>query len=107
MTPEEFVQCFRREEDQLLATYLDRASDSPVSAALSALADRLPEQREIIDNILTDVFYHILLSLDGCASMGDIQQTYTIKDEDGAIVCDGSGDIEALAYRYFHETNKT
>ena len=82
--------------------YLDPNSGSDVSSRISSIGDR-DEQREFLNAILTDAFYHILLSLDGCAAMGGCQQAYSIQDEDGSVICDGSGSIEALAYHHFQE----
>ena len=106
MTPEEFVQCFYREKDDLLRTYLDSSSGSVVATRVAKLA-RSPEQlsviREILDTALTDTFYTILLGLDGCASLGGVQQSYHIRDESGDVVCTGDGTIEGLAYASFHD----
>jgi len=106
MTPEEFVQCFRREKDDLLRTYFDRSSGSVVATRVAECA-RSPEQlsamRDILDTALTDAFYTILLGLDGCASLGGVQQDYHIRDESGNVICTGDGTIEELAYVSFHE----
>ena len=107
MTPEEFVQCFRREKDDLIATYFDSSSGSSVAAQLAGL-DCSPEQisaiRGILDTVLTDTLYAVLLGLDGCASLGGVQQSYHIRDESGAVVCSGDGTVEGLAYSAFHES---
>ena len=105
MTPEEFVQCFRRTKDGLLNTYFDPSSRSETAGELAALA-RSPEDtaalRRIISGVLTDAFYTVLLGLDGCASLGGVQQSYHVTDEDGSVVCSGDGLIEGLAYESFH-----
>jgi hypothetical protein len=44
-----------------------------------------------------------LLGLDGCASLGGVQQDYHIRDESGNVICTGDGTIEELAYVSFHE----
>ncbi|MGB0871049.1 MAG: hypothetical protein ACPGSD_15770 [Flavobacteriales bacterium] len=54
----------------------------------------------IMDVALTDVFYTILLGIDGCASIGGVQEDYELKDENGNLL---SGDIEGYAYDYFQE----
>lgn len=105
MTPEEFVQCFRREKAQLLEAYVSSSSETGVGQRLSAL--RLsPEQmvgvQGVLDMVLTDAFYTTLLALDGCASLGGVQQSYTVQCEDGVRVCCGDGTVEALAFDYFH-----
>jgi len=105
VTPEEFVQCFRREKDLLVDLYLDSNSGSDVSSRISSIGD-LDKQRDFLNTILTDVFYHVLLSLDGCAALGGCQQVYLIQDENGEVICDGSGSIEALAYHHFHESKE-
>jgi len=105
MTPEEFVQCFSREKKQLLDAYLDASSESAVARRLSALGltpDQMTAIRGILGSVLTDAFYTTLLSLDGCASLGGVQQSYTVRDEQGAQVCSGDGTVEGLAYDYFH-----
>ena len=48
------------------------------------------------------MFYSILLGLDGEHSIGNIQQTYKIYDEEGSLISD-CGELEASAYEYFHE----
>ena len=58
--------------------------------------------KEVIDTLLTDVFYSILLGLDGEHSIGDTQHTYKIYDEEGNLISD-CGELEASAYEYFHE----
>lgn len=106
MTSEEFVQCFRSEKDDLLRAYFDSLSGSVIATRITELA-RTPEQlsamREILDIALTDTFYTILLGLDGCASLGGVQQNYHIRDENGDVVCTGDGTIEGLAYASFHD----
>jgi len=58
--------------------------------------------KEVIDTLLTDVFYSVLLGLDGENSIGDTQQIYKIYDEEGNLISD-CGELEASAYEYFHE----
>ena len=68
-----------------------------------ALDDTQQEQlKEVIDTLLTDVFYSILLGLDGEHSIGNTQQTYKIYDKEGSLISD-CGELEASAYEYFHE----
>ena len=68
-----------------------------------ALSNSQQEQlKDVIDTLLTDVFYSVLLGLDGEHSIGNIQQTYKIYDEDNNLISD-CGELEASAYEYFHE----
>jgi len=57
--------------------------------------------KEVIDTLLTDIFYSILLGLDGERSIGNTQQTYKIYDEEGNLISN-CGELEASAYEYFH-----
>ncbi|CUR47581.1 hypothetical protein BN2364_3140 [Alloalcanivorax xenomutans] len=54
-----------------------------------------------MDVALTDVFYTLLLGLDGSAGIGGIQEAYTIRDEQGNTLS-GNGELEAAAYEQFH-----
>jgi len=58
--------------------------------------------KDVIDTLLTDVFYSLLLGLDGESSIGNTQQTYKIYDEEGNLISD-CGELEISAYEYFHE----
>ena len=58
--------------------------------------------KEVIDVLLNDVFYTILLGLDGKSSIGNTQQNYKIFDEDSNLISN-CGELEASAYEYFHE----
>ena len=57
-----------------------------------------------MDRLLNDVFYSILLGLDGECSIGNTQQTYKIYDEDGNLISD-CGELELSAYEYFQVVN--
>ena len=56
--------------------------------------------REVINLLLDDVFYTILLGLDGESCIGNIQQTYRIYDEDNNLISD-CGELEISAGDYF------
>ena len=89
MTTEEFVKAFYTEKQDFLKEYLSENSETDIL-------------RKIPDSSFNDIFYSILLGLDGCASIGGIQEIYDLKDEDGNQI---SGEIEGYAYEYFHEYN--
>lgn len=109
MTPKEFVEGFYKEKQELLNEYLSPDSQTEVSTLIKSM--RLnKEQSEILEKLLdssfTDIFYSILLGLDGCTSIGGLtQQQFTILDENNNQVCgeEHLGEVEALAYEYFHE----
>ena len=103
MNTEEFVKAFYKEKQDFLTEYLSKNSESEVGQLIKSL--NLSEQqtqtmKKIMDGTLTDIFYTILLGLDGCASIGGIQEMYDLKDEDGNQL---NGEIEGYAYEYFYE----
>ncbi len=104
MKTEEFVKAFYTEKQDFLSEYLSKNPESEVGQLIKSL--NLTEQQteimeKIMDGTLTDIFYSILLGLDGCASIGGIQELYDLKDENGNQL---SGEIEGYAYEYFHES---
>ena len=103
MNTEEFVKAFYKEKQDLLTEYLSENPKSEVGQLINTLnlTDQQTEtMKKIMDGTLTDIFYTILLGLDGCASIGGIQEMYDLKDEDGNQL---SGEIEGYAYEYFQE----
>lgn len=105
MNTEEFVRAFYTEKQYFLKEYLSNNAESEVGQSIQSLnlTDLQTEiMKKIMDNTLTDVFYTILLGLDGCASIGGIQEIYDLKDENGNQL---SGEIEGYAYHYFRESN--
>ena len=107
MTSDEFAKNFYLEKLKFLKSCFEEHPKHPsaVNAKIKemALDDTQQEQlKEVIDTLLTDVFYSVLLGLDGEHSIGDIQQTYRIYDEDNNLISD-CGELEASAYEYFHE----
>ncbi|MBI1891266.1 MAG: hypothetical protein HYS18_11500 [Burkholderiales bacterium] len=104
MNAEEFVESWRREKEILLRSFMSESGSSFVAAKIRSMdlsEDQLAEMRSVLDAALTDTMYTLLLGLDGAASIGDIQQTYKILDEDGRLISE-SGDIESEAWRQFH-----
>ena len=100
MTPKEFVELFHNEKNDYFNKCFDENAGLYVSEKIKALnpSDEQKEiLKEVVDGILTDVFYTILLGLDGCANIGGLQVSYKIYDEDGNLLTD-FGDIEAEAW---------
>lgn len=103
MTPKEFVRNFYIEKNKSLNLYLSSGNETEVSHLISQLqldTDKNEIIKQLVDSILTDTFYTVLLGLDGAASIGDEQHIYEIFDEDGNEL--SGGEIEAYAYEYFH-----
>jgi hypothetical protein len=101
MGPEDFATACRIERDAMLALYNGPPGESAVAAHLAA-ANLSSAQREHVQaalrDALTDTLYHLLLALDGCASLGGKQQSYTLHDEGGQVVANGDGALEAAAW---------
>lgn len=103
MDAREFVQNFRKLKDELLLLYMSEEESSAVGILMGKM-DLDPEQRvimkSVVDGILTDTCYSILLGLDGSASIGNVQMDYRIHDEDGNLISE-CGEIEAEAWEQF------
>jgi hypothetical protein len=57
--------------------------------------------RSVLDAVITDTIYTLLLGLDGSATIGDNQHLYKIYDENDQLISDG-GNLEAEAWSQFH-----
>ena len=105
MTTEEFVKAFYTEKQNFLKEYISENSETEVGELIKSLnlTDQQNEiMKKVLDSSFTDIFYTILLGLDGSASIGGIQEMYDLKDENGNQL---SGEIEGFAYEYFHESD--
>ena len=104
MNANEFVACWKNERDRFLATYLNETKETAVSTKIASLnldANQLPIMRDVVNGILTDAFYTLLLGLAGAASIGGVQQAYQIRDEHSNLIS-GSCELEAEAWEQFH-----
>ena len=107
MTSDEFAKNFYIEKLNFLKSCFEEQPKYPstVNTKIKEMTLDSTQQeqlKEVIDSLLTDVFYTVLLGLDGESSIGNIQQTYKIYDEEGSLISD-CGELEASAYEYFHE----
>ncbi|MCF2218859.1 hypothetical protein H9Q08_06055 [Chryseobacterium sp. PS-8] len=107
MTSKEFVKNFSQEKQNILNSCFDNQSEyrTIVSTKIEELnlnEIQTEKFKDIISDLLTDTFYTILLGLDGSASIGNSQQSFKIFDEDDNLISE-NGDLEGLAYEYFHE----
>ncbi len=102
MTATELAKLTAKERDALLAIYFGPAGGSAAAGLIERL-ELAPGRRELLREavglILTDVYYGLLLALDGNASLGGVQQTYQLRDEDGNLL---TGDLEEAAWEGFH-----
>ena len=107
MNSEQFVKNFYLEKQNIINLNFDIQSENRTLVSKKIEELNLNEietekLKEIFSIFLDDTFYTILLGLDGCASIGDTQTTFTIYDEEKNLISEG-GDLEGYAYEYFHE----
>jgi hypothetical protein len=103
MSAHSFVSNWLQLKEELLATFTDDAGVAEVARQIREMnlsAEQQAQMREVVNAILRDTMYTLLLGLDGAASIGRSQQIYTIKNEQGAIIAP-DGDLEAEAWRQF------
>lgn len=102
MTTEEFVRNFKIESDVLIDSYLNTNSQTQVQSLIKAMnptEEQKPILEKMLKNVVRDVFYTILLGLDGTSCIGNMQQSFDIQDKKGNRITD----IEVYAYKYFQE----
>lgn len=103
MTSEEFVKGFYDEKNQFVQNCLNQTHHA-CSNRLFEQLNLSEENKQIfkkgIDSLLTDVFYKILLGMDGEAMIGTWQHNFSIYDESKNNL--SVGEIESFAYDYFH-----
>ncbi len=103
MNAEEFVTLWKTEKDNLLSLYIE-SEESQVSHLIKSMnlsGENMDTMKDIVNTILTDSFYSLLLGLDGCSQIGGIQQEYKIHDESGKLIS-SRGELEEFAWEQFH-----
>ena len=106
MNADDFARLCRADKDAMVAAFFDPTAETAVGALITSLDlddAQLATLRQILDGALTDAMYNLLVALDGRASIGDVQQSYDLRDESGAAIT-GDGDLESAAFAAFHET---
>jgi hypothetical protein len=106
MNADDFARLCREEKDSLLSAYFDEGVETAVGVRLREMQldeARLAILRDILDCVLTDAFYGLLLGLDGAASIGGMQQCFELRDESGNKIS-GDSELEAAAFTHFHES---
>lgn len=104
MTPNQFVENWIDLKAELMAAFMGDRGNAEIATMIHALAlsaEQREQLRGVLDTVLRDTMYTLLLGLDGAASIGSDQQTYTIRDEAGNIVTAG-GALEEPAWKAFH-----
>jgi hypothetical protein len=105
MTGEQFVKLCYEEKKTILAEYFNPNSSSVVGKKISAITEQgisKDDLYDLLNLVLKENYYTLLLGLDGEASLGNTQMTYKLYDENGNLLNE-CGELEAAAYRYFVE----
>ena len=83
--------------------YFNPTGATAVGTAIASLA-LTTEQREtmkcVLNMVLTDTFYTMLLALDGEGALGGKQERYCLTDSEGNLIA-GEGELEAAAWQHF------
>lgn len=100
MNAEAFVNNCYKEKKEMLKIYFDEEKETQVGNQIKSIVSKgIPndEVKELVDSVMNEVFYTILLGLDGETSLGDVQMQYKVYDENDNLL-DG---IESYAYESF------
>lgn len=101
MTAEEFVNNCYKEKQEILKIYFDKEKETQVGNQIKNIVSKgsilNDEVKGLVNSVMNEVFYTILLGLDGETSLGDIQMQYKVYDENDNLL-DG---IESYAYDSF------
>ncbi len=100
MTAEEFVKNCYKEKENILKIYFDIEKETYVGEQIKNIVSKgvsYEEVKELIDSVMNDTFYTLLLGLDGETSLGDVQMQYKLFDENNNLI-EG---IEENAYDIF------
>lgn len=103
MTAKEFVQATKEEKQNTMSIYFSAGSKTKVGQMIQELINMgVPKESlfQLVDNILNENYYSLMLAMDGETSLGGIQMMYKLFDEDGNELT-GSGDIESEAFEQF------
>ncbi len=93
MTAEEFVNNCYKEKQEILKKYFDAQKETQVGNQIRSIISKgisNDEIKKLLDSVMNEVFYTILLGLDGETSLGDIQMQYKLYDENDNLL-DGIG----------------
>jgi hypothetical protein len=99
---EDFVRAFKNEKEGLLDACFSTSYPEmwDLINSLKLNTKQMESLRKIIDLVLTDAFYTVLMGLDGEANIGGVQQHYKIYDEKNNLISK-CGELEVAAYEVF------
>ena len=105
MTGEEFVKLCFTEKEASLKQYFDERCTTEVGSKLNHLLEDGGDREALytlLNLVLNETYYNLLLALDGEASLGGKKVNYKLFDDEMNQLND-SGAIEMAAYQYFME----
>lgn len=100
MIAEEFVKNCYKEKENMQKIYFDKEKETYVGEQIKNIVSKgisYEEVKELIDSVMNETIYTILLGLDGETSLGDTQIQYKLFDENDNLI-EG---IESSAYDTF------
>ena len=100
MIAEDFVKNCYKEKQEMLKMYFDKEKETQVGNQIKNIISKgisSDELKKMINSVMNEVFYTMLLGLDGETSLGDVQMQYKVYDENDNLI-DG---IESYAYDAF------
>lgn len=103
MTAEEFVKAVKTEKDTSVELYFSEQHETVIGNLINDIIQNGATRDnlfELVDQVLNENCYSLLMALDGEASLGDTQISYKLFDEDENEIT-GSGEIESEAYEQF------
>ncbi|MSN96182.1 hypothetical protein F1B92_03055 [Campylobacter sp. FMV-PI01] len=105
MNGEDFVKLCFEEKKNTLKQYFNENDETEVGKRINALIHNGANRNalyELINLILKENYYTLLLALDGEASLGGKQVNYKLLDDDMNTLNE-CGELEGAAYKYFIE----
>lgn len=100
MIAEDFVKNCYKEKQEMLKMYFDKEKETQVGNQIKNIISKgisSDELKKMINSVMNEVFYTMLLGLDGETSLGDVQMQYKVYDKNDNLL-DG---IESYAYDAF------
>lgn len=101
-----FAMLCKRERDYTYQVYADPNGNTAVAQCIRDAHLTEAQRKKVLEavgNALTDVYYGILLALDGAATLASDQQPYKLLNGDGQVVFgSNAGQLEGYAYEAFH-----
>ncbi|AWH27105.1 hypothetical protein [Stenotrophomonas sp. YAU14D1_LEIMI4_1] len=103
MDADAFVANWHAEKEKLLSdAWMPGTECEARITAMGLTSEQTVQLQDLLGTFTRDVMYTLLLGLDGSASLGSDQRSYTLLDEDGSVIAK-EGDLEAAAYAWFQE----